>query len=160
MSTTTYQYCYDIHGIIRIQSQYKLPELGYFKTNKLNGPADIVISTGKTSLSTSAQSDASIQKVHYDDGLGRLGFDIQITYTNPMEVVVSRLISFSPHVLYTNVIEPLLRWSFVRKGYVLIHGINCSRRQSGQHDSHHRSDRNGAGRPTLYRYGRHQKKCR
>lgn len=125
-TTTTYQYCYDIHGIIRIQSQYKLPELGYFKTNKLNGPADMVISTGKTSLSTSAQSDPSIQKVQYDDGLGRLGFDIHITYTNPMEVVVSRLISFSPHVLYTNVIEPLLRWTFVRKGYVLIHAACLS----------------------------------
>jgi len=32
------------------------------------------------------------------------------------------MLRYSPHVLYTNVIEPLLRWTFVKRGYALVHG--------------------------------------
>jgi hypothetical protein len=32
----------------------------------------------------------------------------------------------SPHVLYTNVVEPILRWTFVEKGYALVHGACIS----------------------------------
>lgn len=35
---------------------------------------------------------------------------------------MSSLVAASPHVLYTNVVEPILRWTFVRKGYALVHG--------------------------------------
>ena len=38
------------------------------------------------------------------------------------EIIASPLVGISPHVLYTNVVEPLLRWAFVRKGYALMHG--------------------------------------
>jgi hypothetical protein len=37
-------------------------------------------------------------------------------------VVASPLLRHSPHVLYTNVVEPILRWMFVRAGYSLVHG--------------------------------------
>jgi hypothetical protein len=29
---------------------------------------------------------------------------------------------WSPHVLYTNLVEPILRWTLVEKGYALVHG--------------------------------------
>ena len=32
------------------------------------------------------------------------------------------ILRHSPHVLYTNVVEPILRWTFVEKGYALVHG--------------------------------------
>jgi dolichol-phosphate mannosyltransferase len=35
--------------------------------------------------------------------------------------VAGRLLKLSPHVLYTNVVEPVLRFMFVKKGYVLMH---------------------------------------
>src|SRR3712207_5897214 len=38
-----------------------------------------------------------------------------------VDVVASPLLRWSPHVLYTNVIEPILRWTFVDKGYALVH---------------------------------------
>jgi hypothetical protein len=58
--------------------------------------------------------------------LGRIGCDINVEYRDAIEVTVSHLISLSPHVLYTNVIEPLLRWTFVQKGYILIHAACLS----------------------------------
>jgi hypothetical protein len=59
--------------------------------------------------------------IHYSESLGRFGFEISIAHKDCVEVAVSPILRFSPHVLYTNVIEPLLRWSFVRKGYALVH---------------------------------------
>ncbi len=43
-----------------------------------------------------------------------------------VEVVASPLLRFSPHVLYTNVVEPILRWTFVKKGYALVHGATLA----------------------------------
>jgi hypothetical protein len=38
-----------------------------------------------------------------------------------IEVIASPLLQRSPHVLYTNVVEPILRWTFASKGYALVH---------------------------------------
>jgi hypothetical protein len=38
-----------------------------------------------------------------------------------VEVTASPTLRYSPHVLYTNVVEPILRWTFVKKGYALVH---------------------------------------
>jgi dolichol-phosphate mannosyltransferase len=54
--------------------------------------------------------------------LGHLGFWVEITSGECTEVVVGPLLRFSPHVLYTNVVEPILRWMLVRHGYALMHG--------------------------------------
>ena len=39
----------------------------------------------------------------------------------PIEATASRLVGRSPHVLYTNVVEPILRWTFADRGYALVH---------------------------------------
>jgi dolichol-phosphate mannosyltransferase len=39
----------------------------------------------------------------------------------PTLVEVSGLVCRSPHVLYTNVVEPLLRWTLAERGYALVH---------------------------------------
>jgi hypothetical protein len=39
-----------------------------------------------------------------------------------VEVQVTPFLAYTPHVLYTNVLEPILRWQFVEKGYALVHG--------------------------------------
>ena len=38
-----------------------------------------------------------------------------------IEATASRLLRRSPHVLYTNVVEPILRWTFAERGYALVH---------------------------------------
>lgn len=127
MSSQSFAYLYDIHGIIRVQSTHRLPELGYFRVDSLSAPADVIVTTTMRAPDSAASSASRPRKsVHYDDGLGRIGFDINIEYGDAIQVTVSPLISCSPHVLYTNVIEPLLRWTFVQKGYVLIHAACLS----------------------------------
>lgn len=127
MSSQTFTYLYDIHGIIRVQSTNRLPELGYFRVDSLSAPADVIVTTTMRAPDSAISSAPQPRKsVHYDDGLGRIGFDINIEYGDAIEVTVSPLIARSPHVLYTNVIEPLLRWTFVQKGYVLIHAACLS----------------------------------
>src|SRR6185436_8510403 len=39
----------------------------------------------------------------------------------PIDATASPLVGRSPHVLYTNVVEPILRWTFAERGYALVH---------------------------------------
>jgi hypothetical protein len=40
---------------------------------------------------------------------------------DPIEIKVSPVLAISPHVVYTNIVEALLRFLLVSKGYVLLH---------------------------------------
>lgn len=53
----SFAYCYDIHGIIRIQST-RLPELGYFRVPALAGPADLTVQTTLHSPAANRSSPA------------------------------------------------------------------------------------------------------
>jgi len=60
--------------------------------------------------------------IRYAEGRGPLGFRVEITDVGDrIEVVASNLLRYSPHVLYTNVVEPILRWTLVSKNYALVH---------------------------------------
>ena len=45
----------------------------------------------------------------------------------PIEATASPLVGRSPHVLYTNVVEPILRWTFAERGYALVHAACLAR---------------------------------
>ncbi len=109
---------YNVHGLLLIRSAQRLPELTYFRTQNLPAAPD---------LDVRIEADPSAHKtegsVSYDEVLGKFGFSIVINRTESVtDVIASPLIKRSPHVLYTNVVEPLLRWTLVRKGYALMHG--------------------------------------
>ena len=113
----SFAFAYDIHGILQIVSMFRLPELEHFR---VSGPLDRPqIRLRQERRSKARRSGGSI---HYDEGLGRYGFEVTIDDRGCVEVAVSPLVRRSPHVLYTNVIEPILRWAFVREGYALVHG--------------------------------------
>lgn len=127
VSNQEFAYKYDVHGVIRIASNHRLPELGYFRVDILDAPADIIVTTSTLApLPGAMKKPPSRRSIRYNDGLGRIGFDIRIDYRDAIEVTVSALIAISPHVLYTNVIEPVLRWAFVQRGYCLIHAACLS----------------------------------
>jgi putative flippase GtrA len=138
LATEPFAYSYNIHNILGVASMFKLPELEYFRVPALNGEPDIRVrlerrrrdrrrmSASRAQRSIQIQRRAGNQRrfekrIHYGEALGRYGFEISIAHTDCVEVAVSPILKFSLHVLYTNVIEPLLRWSFVRKGYALVH---------------------------------------
>ena len=60
--------------------------------------------------------------LRYTEGLGGFGFGVEISQVGErVEVLAAPLLQRSPHVLYTNVVEPILRWTFASKGYALVH---------------------------------------
>jgi dolichol-phosphate mannosyltransferase len=62
------------------------------------------------------------RSLSYVEGRG-LGFGIAIEQVGDhIEVLATPLLKRSPHVLYTNVVEPILRWLLASKGYALVHG--------------------------------------
>ena len=64
--------------------------------------------------------------LHYRELFGHAGFEIGVEMGERIDVVASPSLRLSPHVLYTNVIEPILRWTFVKKGYALVHGATIA----------------------------------
>jgi hypothetical protein len=63
--------------------------------------------------------------IYYSE-VGRLGFEVGIELGEQVRVVASAPLKLSPHVLYTNVVEPILRWTMVEKGYALVHGATLA----------------------------------
>ena len=112
------EYNYNIHDLIRVRSMQRLPELTYFQTDEVFENVDLEVRIDKD-VAAYKRADS----ICYDELLGQYGFSIVINRSDTVtEVVATPTIARSPHVLYTNVVESLLRWHFVRKGYALMHG--------------------------------------
>jgi len=134
-NSDTFAYSYNIHNILRVASMFKLPELEYFRVASLFEEPDIRLrlerrhrerrrsntNSEPKNRRSSTPRRLTGQDIRYSESLGRYGFAISIAYKDQMEVAVSLILKFSLHVLYTNVVEPVLRWALVRKGYALVH---------------------------------------
>jgi putative flippase GtrA len=115
-------YRYDIGGLLQLHSESELPELAYFRTSAVN-PPDIRIRIRRVGLGpkTKVRLHRDGNRVTYREHLGVLGADFNLTFGHPIEIEASPLLALSRHVLYTNVVEALLRFILVSKGYVLLH---------------------------------------
>jgi dolichol-phosphate mannosyltransferase len=105
---------YDIHGIVTVMSDARLPELERFRVGELIGEPDIRVRVDRVTATGAAA-------VRYREGPGGLGFGVAIDLDDRIEATASPLLRRSPHVLYTNVVEPILRWTFAARGYALVH---------------------------------------
>jgi glycosyltransferase involved in cell wall biosynthesis len=122
-------YSYDIHGIVSVQSDIRLPELERFRIGELFPEPNIRVrlggirSRGDHAWERRSENGrpAGATVIRYREGLGRLGFAVAIRLGDQIEVSASPLLRWSPHVLYTNVVEPILRWTFPEHGYALVH---------------------------------------
>ena len=115
---------YDIHGIVQIASETRLPELVRFEVASLVGPADIEVTVsnrGFGGLRRYVEVTETENSISYIEHLGRFGFAAKIDTDTLSRIQVSKLLRRSPHVAYTNVVEPVVRWMMVRKGYILAH---------------------------------------
>ena len=57
----------------------------------------------------------------YREHLGSIRANFRVDFDNGINVTVSPLLAKSKHVVYTNVVEALLRFVLVNKGYMLLH---------------------------------------
>lgn len=119
---------YNIHGIITVASEVGLPELERFRVEMPLEHPTLRVKLGKVQPVENGRSssDSNLRYIHYEEGLGPFGFGINVTLGDTISIVASPILRRSPHVLYTNVVEPILRWTFVEKGYALVHGACIS----------------------------------
>jgi len=115
---------YDIHGIVGVVSAARLPELEPFRVSTLAREPEIRVRTGTLQRASDEEiSSRSARCIRYDEGFRRFGFGVEIEKRDGgLDVLATTFLGGSPHVLYTNVVEPLLRWTFVEKGFALVHG--------------------------------------
>lgn len=116
-------FTYDVHGILSIASDTRLPELERFIVGDLLDEPTLNVRIGKLDP---AQGEDEIPRLRYTEGPGSLGFGVDISMAGRIEIVASPLMRRSPHVLYTNVVEPILRWTVAKRGYALVHGACVS----------------------------------
>jgi dolichol-phosphate mannosyltransferase len=115
---------YDIHDVVGVVSTARLPELEPFRVRALAREPDIRVRTGTLPPAGNGhvESDGAA-RIRYDEGFRRFGFGVEIEKRDGgCDVLATAFLARSPHVLYTNIVEPLLRWTFVEKGFALVHG--------------------------------------
>jgi dolichol-phosphate mannosyltransferase len=125
-STTGYfPHRYEIDNVIRIGSDVPLPELEYFRTPRLHGDYDIEIRIGPVGSGFRSRArvtrHAGAGALSYHEHLGRLGANFHLELGKFIRLTVTPLFARSPHVLYTNVLEALLRFVAVSHGVMLLH---------------------------------------
>ncbi len=122
-----FRHFYDVHSILTIGSDVLLPELGYFLRPNLAGSGitpDIGIrvgAIGRPRLRTQLVRSTDARTMRWEEHFGRLSANFSIDFGPPISITASRTLARSPHVLYTNVVEALLRFVFVERGFMLLH---------------------------------------
>lgn len=118
-------YSYNIQNIVSVVSEGELPELKPFKVSSSIEDPTIRVRIGIPRPQKPGE-DKEGKYLRYREIFGHLGFEVGIQMGECVDVVASPSLRLSPHVLYTNVVEPILRWTFVKKGYSLVHGATIA----------------------------------
>jgi dolichol-phosphate mannosyltransferase len=118
------RYYYDIHGLVTITSEIALPELQYFQVAPFTRKPDITVRrgyVGERRMIARVRATMSPGMFVYREHLGSIGANFRVDLNNRINVTVSPLLARSKHVVYTNVVEALLRFVLVNRGYMLLH---------------------------------------
>jgi dolichol-phosphate mannosyltransferase len=128
-------FVYDIDGLVRVASDFRLPELEFFRTNHghpdpppegegRNGSADLVVRRGVVGGIWPRRG----KRITADEGhllwreqMGGLGGNFRVAFGPPVAITVAPLLGLSPHVVYTNLVEPMLRFLLAQQNRMLLH---------------------------------------
>lgn len=119
---------YDIDGLIRVVSDFRLPELEFFRTGN-TVDADLVVRRGVVGgmwLSRGRSIGADDRHLLWREQTGGLGGNFKIEFGPPVRVTVAPLLGMSPHVVYTNLVEPILRFLLVQQNRMLLHAATVA----------------------------------
>ena len=120
-------YRYDVAGVVKIGSQVRLPELEFFRAQWVaDSEVDIAVRVGDVGNRRPRRRAAMIESldpsvISYEEHLGRLGANFRADIGDRITVDVGPLLARSSHVVYTNILEPLLRFVMVSRGRMLLH---------------------------------------
>ncbi len=114
---------YDVHGFATVASDVELPELVHFRVPSLPARADIEIRVGDVGAGPRLRIQVidSPGVMLYQEHLGRLGANFRVQIFDKVRVTVTPLLALSPHVVYTNIVEALLRFVLASKDLALLH---------------------------------------
>jgi hypothetical protein len=128
---------YNIHGLVNLKSSISLPELSLFEVKTEGTSFELSFFEGKAADELDLIIETGLNGFHdrertfeYSE-LSPIGASIRVELGHPLRIRVSSFLAQSEHVVYTNVVEPLLRFLFVSKGYVLLHSACLSTPQGG-----------------------------
>jgi dolichol-phosphate mannosyltransferase len=125
--STYLTYRYDVAGVVRIGSQIRLPELEFFRAQWVaDDNVDIAVRVGDVGGRGPRRRAAMTEysdpvTLRYEEHLGRLGANFRVTLGEPITIEVGPLLARSPHVVYTNILEALLRFVLISRGKMLLH---------------------------------------
>ncbi|MDN5855502.1 MAG: hypothetical protein L0K86_22185, partial [Actinomycetia bacterium] len=119
-------YRYAIPGVATIGSQVRLRELEYFRAQHLGHDTDIQVRIAPTGGALPRRHARMTQTtgpagLRYAEHLGRFGANFDIALGDVITVTVAPPLARSPHVVYTNIVEALLRFVAVSRGAMLLH---------------------------------------
>jgi dolichol-phosphate mannosyltransferase len=115
---------YDVLGLVAIASAVRMRELEYFRVATLPRSPDIEVRirpVGSPGPRIRPLVTHGPTFVAYDEHLGRLGANFRMDFRDRIEVTLGPLLARSPHVVYTNVVEALLRFVLASRDRVLLH---------------------------------------
>lgn len=126
--STYLTYRYDVAGTVTIGSQIMLPELEFFRAQWVDDDdVDITIRVGAVGRRKPRKRAKMVEYTNpttmkYEEHLGRFGANFRVRFDdNHIDITVAPLLARSPHVVYTNIVEALLRFVLVSRGRMLLH---------------------------------------
>lgn len=126
--STYLTYRYDVAGTVTIGSQILLPELEFFRAQWVDDDdVDITIRVGAVGRRKPRKRAKMVEYTNpttmkYEEHLGRFGANFRVKFDDDhIDITVAPLLARSPHVVYTNIVEALLRFVLVSRGRMLLH---------------------------------------
>jgi dolichol-phosphate mannosyltransferase len=121
----SWPFLYQVGGFVSVGSEIQLRELQYFQVGSLDADPDICVRVqpvGEPGLRARPVVTHGPTFVTYEEHLGQLGGNFRLDFGDDrIDVTVAPLLGRSPHVVYTNVVEALLRFVLVSRGCLLLH---------------------------------------
>jgi dolichol-phosphate mannosyltransferase len=130
--STYLKYRYDVAGVVTIGSQIMLPELEFFRAQWVaDDEVDIAVRVGDVGPRRPRFRAAMTEFIEpatlrYEEHLGRAGANFRVELGEPINITVGPLLARSPHVVYTNIVEALLRFVLVGRDRMLLHSACIS----------------------------------
>ena len=134
---------YDIDGLVRVVSDFRLPELEFFRSPHPDRPpqagegevagvgrkADLIVRRGVVGSfwpQRGKSIDADEEHLVWREQTGGLCGNFRIDFGPPVSITVAPLLGVSPHVVYTNLVEPMLRFLLVQQNRMLLHAATIA----------------------------------
>jgi dolichol-phosphate mannosyltransferase len=127
-------YYYNVHNIVKVRSEVILYELEYFRADKPLEDTDLTVEVKEPVIPVTIlkrkmfvedgndNNHTNLRTLKYTEHFGILGAQFEINFESTcVHISVNNLIARSKHVLYVNLFEPIMRFIFLYKGYVLLH---------------------------------------